>query len=118
MKTSHLRALDLRALDLLALDLLASIIPDLRTPHPATSKRVRGARTVSRETVSSIIAMVEAFPNLQRLHKFDADRAHEVLDSTDGYRLVAERLDRLRARVKYTAEARWAEVLAQAMQTY
>ena len=41
-----------------ALDMIAAIIPDLRTPHPATAKQVRGGRTVSREAVNSIVAMV------------------------------------------------------------
>ena len=99
-----------------ALDVIAAIIPDLRTPHPATAKKVRGSRTVSREAVSSIIAMVEASPTLQKL--MNTDRAREVLASADDYRLLGERLDVLRAQVKYTAEARWAEVVAEAMAAY
>jgi len=101
-----------------ALDMIAALVPDLRKPHPATAKKVRGARTVPREAVSSIIAMVEASPMLQRILPMKVDRAHEVLDSTDAYRLLGERLDVLRAQVKYTGEARWAEVVAQAMQAY
>lgn len=97
------------------LDMIAALIPDLRTPQPATAKRVRGARTVSREAVTSIIAMVEASPTLQRISTFDTDRAHEILDSMDGLRLVAERLAMLQARVKFTAEARWADVVSAAM---
>lgn len=101
-----------------ALDMIAAIIPDLRTPHPATAKQVRGARTVSREAVNSIVAMVEASPRLQNVTKMDTDRAREVLSSADAYRLLGERLDLLRAQVRYTAEARWAEVVAQAVQAY
>ena len=101
-----------------ALDVIAAIIPDLRTPHPATAKKVRGGRTVSREAVSSILAMVEASPVLQELIKMNGDRAREVLTSADDYRLLGERLAVLCAQVKYTAEARWAEVVAQAMHAY
>lgn len=97
------------------LDMIAALIPDLRTPHPATAKRVRGARTVSREAVTSIIAMVEALPALQRLSTLDTNRAHQVLDSMDGLRLVAERLAMLQAQVKFTAEARWADLVSEAM---
>jgi hypothetical protein len=101
-----------------ALDMIAALVPDLRKPHPATAKKVRGARTVSREAVSSIVAMVEASPMLQKVLPMKIDRAREVLGSTDAYRLLGERLDVLRAQVKYTAEARWAEVVAEAMQAY
>jgi len=67
--------------------MIAAVIPDLRKPHPATAKKVRGARTVPREAVSSIVAVVEAPPVLQNVLPLDIDRAHEVLGSTDVYRL-------------------------------
>lgn len=98
-----------------ALDVIASIIPDLRKPHPATAKKVRGARTVSREAVVSIIAMVEAHPRLQSLARMDTARAHEVVESRDDFRVLAERLSVLHNQVKYTIEARWAEVVKEAM---
>jgi hypothetical protein len=101
-----------------ALGMIAALIPDLRKPHPATAKKVRGARTVSREAVSSILAMVEASSMLQRILPMNIDRAHEVLSSVDDYRILGERLEVLCAQVKYTGEARWAEVVAQAMQAY
>lgn len=101
-----------------ALDLIAAIIPDLRTPQPATAKKVRGARTVSREAVNSIVAMFEASPVLQRMGTMDLDRLREVLSSADGYRLLGERLDMLSTQVKYTAEARWSEAVSEAMYTY
>jgi hypothetical protein len=101
-----------------ALDMLAAIIPDLRKPHPATARKVRGARTISREAVSSIAAMADASPYLQAIKAMNTDRAREVLASMDDYRLLAERLEMLMADVKYTAEARWAEVVAEAMHAY
>lgn len=101
-----------------ALDVIAAIIPDLRTPHPATAKKVRGARTVSREAVLSIIAMVEASPALRDQDILDTARAHEVLEYDDGFRVLDERLMRLREQVRYTVEARWAEVVGDAMAVY
>ena len=98
-----------------ALDLIAAIIPDLRKPHPATAKKVRGARTVPREAVVSIIAMVNASETLQRLKVMDTGRAQEVLQSRDDFRVLAERLAMLHGQVKYTIEARWAEVVKEAM---
>jgi hypothetical protein len=98
-----------------ALDVIAAIIPDLRKPHPATAKKVRGARTVPREAVVSIIAMVEASETLQNMKVMDTARAHEVVQSRDDFRVLAERLAVLHAQVKYTIEARWAEVVKDAM---
>src|SRR4029078_8523347 len=43
-----------------AIDVIASLIPDLRTPHPRTEKKLRGGRTVPREAVLAIIALVES----------------------------------------------------------
>lgn len=99
-----------------ALDMLAALIPDLRKPHPETARKVRGARTVPREAVVSILAMAEASPSLPQI--MDLERTHEVLDSTDAFRLLGERLEMLQAQVKYTLEARWAEAVAPAMATY
>ena len=101
-----------------ALDIIATVIPDLRTPHPATAARVRGARTISRETILSIVAMVESSPALQDMNLMNTGRAHEVLAFDDGFRVLDERLERLRAQIRYTVEARWAEIAGEAMDAY
>lgn len=101
-----------------AIDLIASLIPDLRTPHPATEKKVRGGRTVSREAVLSIIAMVEASSVMRSMNLLDAAHAREVVELDDGYRVLDERIERLRRQVRYTVEARWAEVASDAMSAY
>jgi hypothetical protein len=101
-----------------ALDVIAAIIPDLRKPHPATAKKVRGGRTVPREAVVSIVAMVEASPAVQEMKLLDTAHAREVLEYDDGFRVLDERLERLRREVRYTVEARWAEVASRAMDAY
>lgn len=101
-----------------ALEVIAAIIPDLRKPHPATASKVRGGRTVSREAVVSIIAMIESSPVLQELKLLDTDHAREVLEYDDGFRVLDEHLERLRRQVRYTVEARWAEVASSAMAAY
>jgi hypothetical protein len=63
------------------LDKLAERIPDLRTPDPATSRRARGARTVSREFIASMIAMFQTSARLQALSKFNEAKARNVLQS-------------------------------------
>ena len=118
------RALATVALDELAtkviaaLDVIAAIIPDLRKPHPATRAKVHSGRTVSREAVVSIIAMVESSKALQRMKVMDTGHAREVVQSRDDYRLLAERLEELHAQVKFTIEARWAEVAREAMRAF
>jgi hypothetical protein len=101
-----------------AIDLIASLIPDLRTPIPATEKKVRGGRTVPREAVLAIIAMVESSGMIQSMNLFDPEHGREVVELDDGYRLLDERLERLRRQVRYTVEARWAEVASDAMAAY
>ena len=101
-----------------AIDLIAALIPDLRKPHPDTKKQVRGARTVPREAIVAIVAMVESSRVLQSPQLVDLDRAHEVLQFDDGFRVLDQRIEMLRAQVSYTVEARWAELVTEAMAAY
>ena len=101
-----------------AIDLVASLIPDLRTPHPLTEKKVRGGRTVPREAVLAVIAMVESSRVIRSMNLFDPGHGREVVELDDGYRVLDERLERLRRQVRYTVEARWAEVASAAMDAY
>ena len=101
-----------------AIDLITALIPDLRKPHPATKKQVRGARTVPRAAIVAILAMVEACRVLQKPQLLDPERAHEVLEFDDGYRVLDRRIEMLRAEVSYTVEARWAELVSDAMNAY
>lgn len=100
------------------LDLVAALIPDLRKPHPATKKKVRGARTVPRDAIVAILAMVESCRVLQQPQLLDTRRTHEVLEFDDGYRVLDARIEMLRAQVSYTVEARWAEVTEEALTAY
>ena len=101
-----------------AIDLITALIPDLRKPHPNTKKKVRGARTVPREAIVAIVAMVESSRVLQSPQLVDLERAHEVLQFDDGFRVLDQRIEMLRAQVSYTVEARWAELVADAMDVY
>jgi hypothetical protein len=88
----------------------------LESPHPSTAKRVRGARTVPREFVVGLTALVEWMPRLAQT--FDTGAAHEVLESIDAQKQLAERTALLLASMKYTNESRWAKVVAAAMLTF
>ena len=100
-----------------ALDLISSSL-NLQTPHPSTAKHVRGGRTVSREFVLSMLAAAERNPDNPILQRFDSDAARRVLQSTEAYRLLSERMAMFLASVNYTVEAEWADVAADALQTF
>lgn len=88
----------------------------LESPHPSTARRVRGARTVPREFVVGLTALVEWMPSLGQ--RFDTAAAHEVLESMDAQKQLAERTALLLASMKYTNESRWAKIVADAMLTF
>jgi hypothetical protein len=99
------------------LDLISSSL-GLQTPHPSTASHVRGGRTVSREFVLSMLAAAERNPDDPILQRFDSDAARRVLQSTEAYRLLSERMAMFLASVNYTVEADWADVAADALQTF
>ena len=99
------------------MDLIAERLK-LETPHPATASRVRGARTVPREFVISMIAAAERRPDFPFFGEFDSAEARSVLESTDAHRTLAERTAMLLASLNYTIEARWARVVASAMYVF
>ena len=98
------------------LDLIAARL-ELQTPHPATASKVRGGRTVPREFVVSLLAAAERRPDSE-LGRFDTARAREVLESGDALRVLSERTAMFLASLKYTYEARWAEVAADALTAF
>lgn len=103
------------------LELLAAIrerIPELETPHPKTAGHVRGARTVSKEAIRSMIAAVEQRPELKALNTFDVDEAHATLQFNAAMRPVVDEIQGLLRSVTYTMESRKARVVAQLLQTY
>ena len=100
-----------------AIEVLAAWLA-LESPHPATARRVRSGRTVSREFVVAMIAAVEALPPLQRLNTFDSADARDVLQASDSMKVVSDRAAMFLASINYTIEARWARVARAAMDTY
>jgi len=101
-----------------AIEAIAARIPQLEAPHPSTAPGVRGARTVSREFIVSMITAVEATPELQSVGTFDTQKARATLQFIDAFRPIADRLAALLASVNYTMASRRAKVAAPAMTTY
>lgn len=99
------------------MDLIAERLK-LETPHPSTARRVRGARTISRDFILSMIAAAERRPDFPFIGEFDSAEAREVMESADAYRQISERTTMFLASLNYTIEARWAKVVASAMHKF
>src|SRR5712691_9388099 len=101
-----------------AIDAIAGQIPRLERSHRSNASQVRGARTVSREFIESMIAAVEDREELRAVGTFDAGEAREMLQFNDAFRHVLDRLRALTASINYTMESRKARVAFAAMRTY
>ena len=102
----------------LALAAVEAAIPGLQAPHPSTSRRIRGHRTVPRVFISSMIAAVEASELLQRVQMFDTDEALAALQFEAAFRSVVNDVTLLLRSLTYTIDARLAGVASKALQTY
>jgi hypothetical protein len=101
-----------------AIDALAARIPRLAGPHPSTAGHVRGARTISRAFLASMIAVADRDEALSYAAHFDADEARETLQFIDAFRPIADRLAFLLASLNYTMELRKANVAEAALRAY
>ena len=100
------------------IDAIAARIVELEAPHPSTSSRVRGARTVSNEAILSMIGAVENRPELRALETFDVDEARGMLQFAAAIKPVLNRLNALTSSISYTMEAQKARVVFALMRTY
>ena len=101
-----------------AIDAIAGRMSWLEAPHRSTAAHARGARTVSRQFITAMVAAVEVSPELRKLGTFDTDAAVAVLQLVDAFRPVTQRLAMLLAAINYTTESRRAKVVADALKTH
>jgi hypothetical protein len=100
------------------LDATTAAIPGLMRPHPATSRSIRGHRTVPRDFIRSMIDVVDQMEVLQAAGTFDTNEAAAALQFEAAFRPVADDVARLLASLTYTIDAQLAAVAAKALQTY
>jgi uncharacterized membrane protein len=93
-------------------------IGGLQDPHPSTAGQVRGARTVSREFIASMIMASKQFPEIEGLGTFNRDEAEAMLQFNDAFRIFANQMAMMMGRVRFTMEARKADVAAKALSTF
>src|ERR1700686_4334541 len=71
-----------------SLDATTAAIPGLMRPHPATSRSIRGHRTVPRDFIRSMINVVDQFEFLQTAGSFDTQEAAAALQFEAAFRPV------------------------------
>ncbi|HXH40613.1 MAG TPA: hypothetical protein VNN08_18420 [Thermoanaerobaculia bacterium] len=101
-----------------SLDATTAAIPGLMRPHPATSRSIRGHRTVPRDFIRSMINVVDQLEVLQTAGSFDTKEAEAALQFEAAFRSVTDDVARLLANLNYTIDVKVAAVAAKALQTY
>ncbi|HXA18597.1 MAG TPA: hypothetical protein VN380_16505 [Thermoanaerobaculia bacterium] len=101
-----------------AIDEALALMPDFTQSHPLTKGFVRSQQSVSDTFILSTIAAVEANPELQSVNKFDVTAAGDLLQLSDAFRPLVDKLNGAAKNVKFTIDRKRAEIVADALQTY
>jgi len=101
-----------------ALKAAAGLIEELQYPHPETRRSARGARTVSKEFVRSMAALVDNSELLQQLGIYQSPRARASLQFLEAFVPVLHRSQTFTEALSYTLEAVHADLVEEALQAY
>ena len=101
-----------------AIDDALALMPDFTQSHPLTKGFVQSQLSVSDTFILSTIAAVEANPELQSVKKFDVTAARDLLQLSDAFRPLVDKLNGAAKNVKFTIDRKRAEIVADALQTY
>jgi hypothetical protein len=101
----------------IAIDTAAADIPNIESPHPSTLDFVR-SHQLSNAFIASVIAAVEATPELQSINKFNVAEARDTLQFSDAFAPLSSRITVLARRLTYTMRVRRARISADALQMY
>jgi hypothetical protein len=101
-----------------ALDTLEAGLPGLEFPHESTAKFVRGKSNVKMPFLKTSVRAVESRSDLQVVKKLDPVKGRDSLQFLDAFPDVLNRGVHLVRNLKYTLEARRAELAADALQIY
>ena len=102
----------------IAVETAFASIPGIEAPHPATRDFVRSHQSISNDFIASVIAAVEATPELQNVKKFSVTEARDTLQFIEAFGPIASRLGALARNLKFTMQSRKAKIAADALQTY
>ena len=98
-------------------DLIAQI-PRFESAHPQTAGFIRSNRNVPADFIATVLAAVEAHPELQRVEKFDVTEAQDTLQFLEAFRPLLIQVDALASDLTFTMDARRAKVAADGLQIY
>ena len=101
-----------------AIDEALALMPNFTQSHPLTKGFVQSQKSVSDAFIVSTIAAVEANPELQSVNKFDVTAARDLLQLSDAFRPLVDKLNGAAKNVKFTIDQKRAEIVADALQTY
>jgi len=101
-----------------AIDEALALMPDFTQSHPLTKGFVATQGSVSDTFILTTIAAVEANPELQSVNKFDVTAARDLLQLSDAFRPMVDKLNGAAKNVKFTIDRKRAEIVADALQTY
>jgi len=93
-------------------------IPAFEAKHEATAKFVRAHSGFPNDFIATVLAAVEADPQLQKVNKFDVTEARDTLQFLEAFRPVVDQAEALLANLKFTCAARKARVVADGLQIY
>jgi hypothetical protein len=102
----------------LAIDEALALMPDFTQAHPLTKGFVAAQASVSDAFILSTIAAVEANPELKSVNKFDVTAARDLLQLSDAFRPLVDKLNGAAKNVKFTIDRKRAGIVADALQTY
>lgn len=97
---------------------LEASIPRFETSLPSNFAFVQGKRNVPADFIATVLAAVEANPELQRLGKFDVVEARDTLQFINAFRPVVDRVTAFIRNVQFTMDSKKAKVAVSGLQIY
>jgi len=97
---------------------LARLIPTFVPKHNENEAFVRRFRAFSVESIRSMIAAIEAYPELNSANKLDVPQARADLQFLDAFRTVIDAVEEFRTNVRFTYSTRKARAVNPVLQTY
>jgi hypothetical protein len=94
------------------------LIPAFEAKHKATAKFVQSHSGFPNDFISTVLAAVDADPQLQNVDKFDVVEARDTLQYLEAFRPVIQQVETLLENMKFSCAARKARVVADGLQIY
>ena len=94
------------------------LIPAFEAKHESTAKFVHSHSGFPNDFIATVLAAVDADPQLQNVKKFDVLEARDTLQYIDAFRPVIDQVEALLANLRFTCAARKARVVADGLQIY